>query len=88
MRKVFLCLGVLLYLTTVGLADEARPLTDKRMDTVTAGYIIAIPITGCDCYFYIRPQPEPPGTATPMVQTPTMQAPVRLGPSLGFGTIL
>jgi hypothetical protein len=88
MRKVLLSLAGLLLLSTAGLASEARPLTNKQMDTVTGGYIIAIPIPGCDCYLYIRPQPGPPGTMTPMMQTPVIQAPVCLQPSLGFGTIL
>ena len=47
MRKVFGVAGLLLT-TAAGLASEARPLTDKQMDTVTAGYIVAIPISGCD----------------------------------------
>jgi hypothetical protein len=68
MRKVRLGLAILPFLTTAALAGGATPLTNEQLDKVTAGYIIAIPIPGCDCYIYIRPQPGPPGTATPMVQ--------------------
>jgi hypothetical protein len=89
MRKVLLGLLALPFLATAGLAGEARPLTDKQMDTVTAGYIIAIPIAGCGCYLYIRPQPGPPGTMTPMMQaSPIVQMPTHVQPSLGFRAFL
>jgi hypothetical protein len=83
MRKMLLGLTVLPFLVSAGLAGEATPLSNAQMDQITAGYIIAIPITGCDCYVYIRPQPGPPGTATPMVQTP-----MHVQPPLGLGAFL
>jgi hypothetical protein len=88
MRKVLLGLLALPFLATAGLAGEARPLTDKQIDTVTAGYIIAIPIAGCGCYLYIRPPPGPPGTMTPMMQAPIVQTPTHVQPSFGFGAFL
>jgi hypothetical protein len=83
MKKVFLGLAGLLLLSSAGLAGEARPLNNQQMDTIIAGYIIAIPVPGCDCYFYIRPQPGPSG-ATPMIQTPQTPVPPRTYSFGGF----
>jgi hypothetical protein len=76
MQKVLLSLAILALLTSEGSISQAAALSEKQMDSVSAGYIIAIPIAGCDCYFYIRPQPGPPGTMTPMLQTPTSSPPL------------
>jgi hypothetical protein len=82
MRKILLGLTVVPFLGSAGWAGEATPLSNTQMDRITAGYMMAIPITGCDCYLYIRP---PSGAATPMVQTPTAQTPTLVQPSLGLG---
>jgi len=75
MRKALYSLATLSLFAATGSISNAALLSDRQMDSVIAGYIIAIPIQGCDCYIYIRPQPGPPGTATPMLQTPTSTPP-------------